>query len=192
MSSPTATPVPRSPDKNVGTGKPVTRQRDFDQRDGCRQLHVQHDGESHGRHHGARRLTVSATGVNKVYDGTTTATVTLTDNRVTGDVLTRQLHRAPSFATRTSARGKTVSVSGICDQRHRRRQLHVQHDGDDDGRHHGAALTVSATRRQQGVRRHDRGDGDPVPTTGVRGDVFTDSYTARVVRQTRTSAPARR
>src|SRR5204863_291513 len=35
-----------------------------------------------------RPLTVSATGVNKVYDGTTTATVTLSDNRVAGDTLT--------------------------------------------------------------------------------------------------------
>src|SRR4029077_564657 len=35
----------------------------------------------------ARALAVSATGVNKVYDGTTNATVTLTDNRVAGDSL---------------------------------------------------------------------------------------------------------
>ena len=34
-----------------------------------------------------RSLTVSATGVNKVYDGTTTATATLSDNRVAGDSL---------------------------------------------------------------------------------------------------------
>ena len=30
----------------------------------------------------AKALTVTATGINKVYDGTTTATVTLSDNRV--------------------------------------------------------------------------------------------------------------
>jgi len=36
----------------------------------------------------ATALTVSATGVNKVYDGNTTATVTLSDNRVSGDVFT--------------------------------------------------------------------------------------------------------
>src|SRR5439155_24493411 len=35
----------------------------------------------------ARTLTVSATGVNRVYDGTTNATVTLADNRVAGDTL---------------------------------------------------------------------------------------------------------
>ena len=33
-------------------------------------------------------LTVSATGVNKTYDGTNVATVTLSDDRITGDVLT--------------------------------------------------------------------------------------------------------
>ena len=33
-------------------------------------------------------LTVSATGVNKVYDATTNATVTLSDNRTSGDTLT--------------------------------------------------------------------------------------------------------
>src|SRR6185369_11588436 len=36
----------------------------------------------------ARSLTVSATGVNKAYDGTTSATVTLSDNRLVGDSLT--------------------------------------------------------------------------------------------------------
>src|SRR5258706_5895084 len=35
----------------------------------------------------ARSLVVSATGVNKVYDGATNATVTLSDNRVVGDSL---------------------------------------------------------------------------------------------------------
>src|SRR5262249_4618663 len=37
----------------------------------------------------ARALTVSATGVNKVYDSTISATVTLADNRVAGDTLSR-------------------------------------------------------------------------------------------------------
>ena len=32
-----------------------------------------------------RDLTVTATGVNKVYDGTITATVSLSDNRISGD-----------------------------------------------------------------------------------------------------------
>src|SRR5204863_2051404 len=59
-----------------------------------------------------RYLTVSATGVNKVYDGNTTATVTLADNRVSGDVFTDS-YTSASFADKTVSTGKTVSVSGI-------------------------------------------------------------------------------
>ena|GEM_PF-555912 len=59
-----------------------------------------------------KTLTVTATGINKVYDGTDAATVTLADDKVSGDILT------PSYATATFVNknvglGKAVSVSGI-------------------------------------------------------------------------------
>jgi hypothetical protein len=60
----------------------------------------------------ARPLAVSAAGVNKVYDGTTSATVTLSDNRIAGDVLTPSYALA-AFGDKNVANGKTVSVSGI-------------------------------------------------------------------------------
>ena len=60
----------------------------------------------------ARALTVTATGVNRVYDGTTVATVTLSDNRVAGDILTT-IYASASFANKNVGTGKTVSVSGI-------------------------------------------------------------------------------
>src|SRR5207248_7114269 len=60
----------------------------------------------------AKALTVSAAGVNKQYDGTTTATVTLSDNRVSGDVVTTAYTTA-TFADKNVGTGKTVSVSGI-------------------------------------------------------------------------------
>ncbi|MBI1761329.1 MAG: hypothetical protein HYR56_07835 [Acidobacteria bacterium] len=60
----------------------------------------------------ARALTVSATGVNKVYDGAVTATVTLSDDRVAGDALTTS-YTSASFANKHVGTGKTVSVSGI-------------------------------------------------------------------------------
>ena len=60
----------------------------------------------------ARSLTVTATGVNKVYDGTTAATVTLSDNRVAGDVFTASYTTA-TFANKNVGNGKTISVSGI-------------------------------------------------------------------------------
>ncbi len=59
-----------------------------------------------------RALTVSATGVNKVYDGTTSATVTLSDNRVSGDVLALSYSSA-SFASPYVGPSKPVTVSGI-------------------------------------------------------------------------------
>src|SRR5207249_4987285 len=60
----------------------------------------------------ARSLVVSATGVNKVYNGTTTVTVTLSDNRVAGDSLSTSYTTA-SFADKNAGTAKTVSVSGI-------------------------------------------------------------------------------
>jgi hypothetical protein len=60
----------------------------------------------------ARPLTVSATGQNRVYDGTTAATVTLGDNRISGDALTLASTSA-SFANKNVGTGKTVSVTGI-------------------------------------------------------------------------------
>ena len=57
-------------------------------------------------------LTVTATGVDKFYDGTTAATVTLSDNRITGDILTVSFGSA-SFADANVGTAKTVTVSGI-------------------------------------------------------------------------------
>jgi hypothetical protein len=60
----------------------------------------------------ARALTISATGINKVYDGTTTAGVTLADNRVAGDALTTGYGSA-AFADQNVGTAKSVSVNGI-------------------------------------------------------------------------------
>ena len=57
-------------------------------------------------------LTVSATGVNKVYDATTNATVNLSDDRIAGDVLTTS-YTSASFADKNVGVGKIVSVTGI-------------------------------------------------------------------------------
>ena len=59
-----------------------------------------------------RDLVVSATGVDKVYDGTTTATVTLSTDALSGDAVTAAYTTA-SFADENVGTGKTVSVSGI-------------------------------------------------------------------------------
>ena len=59
-----------------------------------------------------KALTVSATGNNRIYDGSTVGTVNLSDNRVAGDVLTTS-YGAASFLDKNVADGKAVSVTGI-------------------------------------------------------------------------------
>ncbi|NDF46553.1 MAG: hypothetical protein EB125_12930, partial [Betaproteobacteria bacterium] len=60
---------------------------------------------------GLRALTVSYSGVNRTYDGTSVATVTTTDDRVLNDVFT--INRSASFADKNVATGKTISVFGV-------------------------------------------------------------------------------
>ena len=59
-----------------------------------------------------RSLTVSATGVNKTYDGTTNATVTLSDNRLAGDDVTDN-YTSAYFADPNIGTNKPVTVTGI-------------------------------------------------------------------------------
>jgi hypothetical protein len=59
----------------------------------------------------ARPLTVTYTGVEKVYDGNTSTSVNLSDNRVSGDVLV--INRSAAFADKNAGAGKTVNVNGV-------------------------------------------------------------------------------
>ena len=59
-----------------------------------------------------RALAVSAMAANKVYDGTTAAAVTLSDNRVAGDSLSTS-YTSAGFSDKNVGNGKTVSVSSI-------------------------------------------------------------------------------
>ncbi|HEX5411297.1 MAG TPA: YDG domain-containing protein [Terriglobia bacterium] len=59
-----------------------------------------------------RDLTVTATGVNKVYDGGTSATLNLSDDRLSGDEFTDS-YTSASFADKNVGTGKPVSVTGI-------------------------------------------------------------------------------
>ena len=59
-----------------------------------------------------KSLTISATASDKVYDGTNTANVTLTDSRITGDVFTVDKTGA-TFNNKNIGTGKAVSVAGI-------------------------------------------------------------------------------
>jgi hypothetical protein len=57
-------------------------------------------------------LTVTATGINKAYDGTTTATVRLADNKVSGDNLTDNYSSA-AFLNPNVGANKTLNAIGI-------------------------------------------------------------------------------
>ena len=60
----------------------------------------------------ARSLTVTATGGSKVYDGTATASVSLSDDRIPGDTLTDG-YTSALFNNASVGTGKPISVSGI-------------------------------------------------------------------------------
>src|SRR5204862_1496544 len=60
----------------------------------------------------AKPLAVSAAGIDKGYDGNANATVTLSDDRISGDVFTDSYTTA-TFNNKNVGTGKLVSVSGI-------------------------------------------------------------------------------
>src|SRR5207245_4925325 len=59
-----------------------------------------------------RSSALSAHGINNAYDGGTVATVTLSDDHLTGDDVT-DAYSSASFDTKNVGSGKAVTVSGI-------------------------------------------------------------------------------
>ena len=99
-------------DKNVGTNKPVTASGfSISGTDAANYILASTSGSTTANIT-PRTLTVSAAGVNKVYDATTTASVTLSDNRLSGDQLTDSYVSA-SFTDKSAGSGKTINVLGI-------------------------------------------------------------------------------
>ena len=136
-----------------------------DHRHRRRQLHLANTTATTTADITPRPLTVSATGVNKVYDGTTAATVTLSDDRVAGDVFT-DTYATATFADKNVGTGKTVTRQRHRDQRAPTRATTPSAPPPPPPPNiTPAALTVSATRRQQGLRRHHRRHRRPSPTT---------------------------
>jgi hypothetical protein len=98
-------------DKNAGLGKTVGETFGISGADASNYMLASTSGSTTADISRAQ-LSVSATGVNRVYDGTTAATVTLSDNHIAGDSLTLNYGSA-AFADKNAGAGKTVSVSGI-------------------------------------------------------------------------------
>jgi hypothetical protein len=98
--------------KNVGTGKPVSVSGISISGADATNYTLTNTTASTTADITARPLTVSAHGANKIYDGTTAATVTLSSDQLGGDLLTLSYSSA-SFADKNVGTGKTVNVSGI-------------------------------------------------------------------------------
>jgi hypothetical protein len=109
----TLTGVGTVADKNVGLNKPVTLGTlalgDGDKGGLARNYTLL--GGTHTATITARPLTITATGVSKVYDGLLSANVLYGDDRVAGDVLS--LGGSASFFDKNVGTAKTVNVSGI-------------------------------------------------------------------------------
>ena len=138
----------------------------------------------------AAALTVSATGVNKVYNGDATATVTLSDNRVVrrrpdrpspAQRLCRRQERRPrqavlaSPASRSAVPTPPTTPLNTGTSTHRQHQARARHIHDLG---HGG---------QQSLRRREPASAPLLSDDRVAGDVFSDTYTSTLASRTRTS-----
>ena len=99
-------------DKNVGTAKPVSISGVSISGTDAGNYSLANTTASSSADITARSLVVSASASNKIYDGNTNAIVSLSDDRISGDVLTTS-HTAASFDDKNVGVAKPVSVSGI-------------------------------------------------------------------------------
>jgi hypothetical protein len=100
---------PAFPDKHVGMDKPVTGSLSLTGGDaGNYTVNASHTAAANITQRG---LVVTAAGVDRIYDGTTAATVDLGDNRVSGDSFT--ISHSAAFADKNVGNAKPVSVTGI-------------------------------------------------------------------------------
>ena len=117
---------------------------------------------------------VTATGVDKVYDGATTATVTLSDDRVAGDALS-PAYGAATFSDKHVGAGKPVTVSGTSVAGADAGNYTFNTTAITNGAITQRALTVTAT----GSNKPYDGNTTATVTLGdnrVAGDVFTTAY----------------
>ncbi len=121
-----------------------------------------------------RTLTISATGINKVYDGLTTATATLTDDRVAGDVFNTTY--TGNFGDKNAGTGKSISITGINISTGDAANYSFNTTASTSADITQRALTISATgvnKVYNGLTTASVNFGD----NRVAGDVFTINYT---------------
>ena len=106
-----------------------------------------------------RELTVSVVASNKIADGTTTATVTLTNNALPGDVVT-QTYVSADFDDASVGTGKTVTVNGIAIS------------GDDAENYELTSETATSTADINTRSSSSGGGSRPRTSTGTTGTVL--------------------
>ncbi len=97
--------------KNIGSGKVLTPSGGVSDGNGGNNYSVTFVSNSSGVI-SPRPLSVSALGINRTYDGSTVASVALSDDRVFGDVFSDS-YAGASFTDKHVGTGKSISVSGI-------------------------------------------------------------------------------
>ncbi|SNT23981.1 filamentous hemagglutinin family N-terminal domain-containing protein, partial [Noviherbaspirillum humi] len=159
-------------DKNAGTGKPVTVTGIA--LSGADALnYTANNSAASTADITPRTLTITANGQNKVYDGTTAATVALADDRIAGDLLSTSYGSA-SFADKHAGIGKVVTVSGL------------GKSGADAGNYvlasTGAGTTADITPAALTIAADDKsrtyGDANPALTASYTGLVGGDTAAA--------------
>ena len=96
--------------KNVGTGKTITASGLSLTGTDASNYSLSSTSTTSTGNITAKALSLGFSGVNKVYDGTSVATVNVSDDRIAGDVLT--IGRTAVFSDKNVGTGKSVTVSG--------------------------------------------------------------------------------
>ncbi|WP_258001196.1 YDG domain-containing protein [Janthinobacterium sp. ROICE36] len=129
-------------------------------------------------------LTVSASGVNKVYDATTNAAVSLRDNRIGNDQLSIASNGA-SFSDKNAGVGKTVTVAGISLSGTDAGNYVVNTSASTTATISPAALTVKVDNAEK-----DQGRTNPDFSAGYSGLLGGDTVAAEVSGNLTFSTPA--
>ncbi|KAB8059150.1 hypothetical protein GCN74_13845, partial [Janthinobacterium sp. FT14W] len=129
-------------------------------------------------------LTVSASALNKVYDATTNAVVTLRDNRIGNDQLSIASNGA-SFGDKNAGVGKTVTVAGIRLSGADAGNYVVNSTASSTATIAQAALTVKVDNAEK-----DQGRANPDFSAGYSGLLGGDTLAAEVSGKLAFSTPA--
>jgi hypothetical protein len=163
-------------DKNVGVGKTVTATGLQLSGADAAKYELGSTSVSTTADITAQTLTVSATAINKIYDGSTTATVNFDDDRVAGDTLSVS-YTSATFATKAVGTSKTVSVSGISVTGADAANYTVNSTASTTADITARSLSVTAT----GVNKVYDGDTSASVSLSddrIAGDILTTSYTS--------------